>query len=198
MVKRKLKSVLYRDRRRPVETRVKDLLGRMTIQEKLRQMGYESSSRFAKNGKFSPQLAKKFLAGIGIGGLEDPRMEAKTGAQLLNRIQKFLMTNTRLGIPALVAAECLHGHMSPGATIFPQAIALGSSWDTTLLKKIATTIAREARAVGVSQALAPDLDLARDPRWGRVEETYGEDPYLVGRMGLAYIKGILAVIGGIC
>ena len=190
MVKGKLKSVLYRDRRRPVETRVKDLLGRMTIQEKLRQMGYESSSRFARNGKFSTELARKLFGSIGIGGLEDPRMDPKTGAKLLNRIQKFLISNTRLGIPALVAAECIHGHMSPGATIFPQAIALASSWDTALLKKMAATVAIEARAVGVSQALAPDLDLARDPRWGRVEETYGEDPYLVGRMGLAYIKGL--------
>ena len=151
---------------------------------------YADCAQFAKNGRFSTELAKKFSTDLGVGGLQDPRMAPKPTANLVNAIQRHLKKNTRLGIPALVASECLHGHMSVGATVFPQAIALGSSWNTDLVKKVAATAAREARAVGVCQALSPDLDLARDPRWGRVEETYGEDPHLVGRMGVAYVKGL--------
>ncbi len=162
----------------------------MTLEEKMRQMGYADCAQFAENGKFSAEPAKKFFKGLGVGGLQDPRMAPKIAAKFVNAIQKFLIKNTRLGIPALVTSECLHGHMSTGATIFPQAIALASSWNTDLVKKVATTAAREARAVGVCQAFSPDLDLARDPRWGRVEETYGEDPHLVGRMGVAYVKGL--------
>ena len=190
MIRIRPKSALYVDRQQPLETRVRDLLERMTLEEKIRQMGYTCCVQFAKKGKFSAKLAKDFFKGIGIGGLQDPRMDPKTGAELVNAIQKFLLNDTRLRIPALIASECLHGHMSPGATIFPQAIGLASSWNTELLTKITTIIAKEARAVGVSQAFSPDLDLARDPRWGRVEETYGEDPYLVSRMGVAYIKGL--------
>jgi len=85
-------------------------------------------------------------------------MAPKIAAKLVNAVQKYLIKNTRLGIPALVSSECLHGHMSTGATIFPQAIALASSWNTDLVKKVATTAAREARAVGVCQAFSPDLD----------------------------------------
>jgi len=108
----------------------------------------------------------------------------------VNAVQRHLVKRTRLGIPALVISECLHGHMSGGATVFPQAIALASTWDTDLIGLLAQAAAKEARAVGVAQALGPDLDLARDPRWGRVEETYGEDPYLVARMGVAYIRAM--------
>ena len=190
MVKTRPESALYLDPQRPVDTRVRDLLGRMTLEEKIRQMNYADCAQFAKNGKFSAELAKKFFKSLGVGGLQDPRMTPKASAQLVNDVQKFLIKKTRLGIPALVASECLHGHMSKGATVFPQAIALGSSWNTDLVKKVASTAAREARAIGVRQAFSPDLDLARDPRWGRVEETYGEDPYLVGRMGVAYVKGL--------
>jgi beta-glucosidase len=162
----------------------------MTLEEKVRQMGFADCAQFARKGRFSAKLAKEFFRGLGIGGLQDPRMNPKTSIELVNNIQKFLMNNTRLGIPALICSECLHGYMSPGATIFPQAIGLASSWNAALLKKIAAVAAKEARALGAAQAFSPDLDLARDPRWGRVEETYGEDPYLVSRMGVAYIKGL--------
>ena len=190
MAKKKSGSVLYLDPRYPAEQRVQDLLKRMTLEEKVRQMGYASCTQFTRNDKFSTNLAKDFFKGLGIGGLESPRINSKNSAELVKAVQKFLMNSTRLRIPAFVTSECLHGHMSPGATIFPQAIGLASSWNADLLTKISTIIAKEARAVGVSQAFSPDLDLARDPRWGRVEETYGEDPYLVSQMGVAYIKGL--------
>ena len=190
MTVKKVKPVLYLDSRRPVETRAKDLLGRMTLEEKFRQMGYADCAQFAKNGKFSANLAKDFFKTLGVGGLSDPRMAPKPSAELVNAIQKFLINKTRLGIPALVTSECLHGHMSIGATIFPQAIGMASSWNPGLVRQVAATAAKEARAVGVSQAFSPDLDLARDPRWGRVEETYGEDACLVGRMGVAYVRGL--------
>ena len=184
------KKAAYLDPQCNIEARIRDLLGRMTLEEKVRQMGYTPSRNVMKDGKFSLAMARKAIGKLGIGGLEDSRLEGKLAVRAANAIQEYLAKNTRLGIPALIMAECLHGHMSMGATIFPQAIALASTWDTDLIGQVATVAAKEARAVGVSQALSPDLDLARDPRWGRVEETYGEDPYLAARLGVAYIKGI--------
>ena len=190
MTRKKRKCQLYLDPAKPVEDRVRNLLEQMTLKEKIRQMGYVTSPHLIQNGKFSSALAKKFFKGTGIGGIEDPRLGGRASAQFVNAVQDFVKNNTRLGIPALFCAETLHGHMSPGATIFPQAIGLASSWNSTLVKQISGIIARETRASGAAQALSPNLDLARDPRWGRVEETYGEDPCLVGQMGLAYIRGI--------
>ena len=180
----------YQDARLPVEARVRDLLGRMTLDEKVRQMSLCDAAQFICDGRVSPQAVSDHFGDRGIGCLQDPRAEAQTNVATLNAIQRHLVEQTRLGIPALVISECLHGHMSGGATIFPQAIGLASTWNPELLQRMAAATAREARAVGVAQALAPDLDLARDPRWGRVEETYGEDPYLVSRMGVAYIRGM--------
>lgn len=174
----------------PPDTRARDLLQTMTLDEKLRQMGQIDTNAVAKNGKFSNVLAKKAFNDLSIGTVQDPRLDPATGAKLVNDIQTYLTRRTRLGIPALVVSECLHGHMSPGATIFPQAIALAGTWNTALIHDMAAVAAREARAVGVAQALSPDLDLAREPRWGRTEETYGEDPYLCERMGVAYITGL--------
>lgn len=179
-------SGTYRDPALSLDGRVEDLLARMTLEEKLRQMGMVDSLRCAKDGKFA---AAPLLAS-GIGAIQDPRKDPETNAALVTRIQHYLIRNTRLGIPALVVGECLHGHMSGGATIFPQSIGLAASWDPGLVRNIASAAAREARATGVNQGLAPDLDLGRDPRWGRIEETYGEDPYLVSRMGAAYVRGL--------
>ena len=190
MVKKTSKSVLYLEADQPVEARVRDLLGRMTLEEKVRQMGFGNSLQVARKGKFSVKLARDFFKGMSIGGLQDPRLEPRQTAELVNGIQRFLMEKTRLGIPALTAGECLHGHMSGGATVFPQAIGLGSTWNAELVKKVASVAAKEAWLVGVRQSFSPDLDLARDPRWGRVEETYGEDPYLVGQLGAAYVRGL--------
>jgi len=116
-------------------------------------------------------------------------MEPAVSAKLAADLQDYLRHNTRLGIPALIVAEALHGVMTPEATVFPQAIGLASSWDTDLVGEIAAAIGAEAAAIGIDQVLAPVLDLARDPRWGRVEETYGEDPCLAAAMGTAYVRG---------
>jgi beta-glucosidase len=180
----------YRNASLPVETRVRDLMERMTLEDKFRQIVQFDAAACLKDGKFSPALAKKLFKGLGIGTLQDPRLSPRPSAEAVNALQRFLKENTRLGIPGLVTSECLHGHMSQGATIFPQAIGLSSTWEPELVKQMSAVAAREARAVGVAQALSPDLDLAREPRWGRVEETYGEDPYLCTRMGVAYIKGL--------
>ena len=133
MAKKKSGSVLYLDPRCSTEQRVKYLLAKMTLEEKVRQMGFADCAHFTRNGKFSTKLAKDFFKDLGVGGLQDPRMDPKTAAEVINAIQKFLINNTRLGIPAFVTSECLHGHMSRGATIFPQAIAMASSWNTNLV-----------------------------------------------------------------
>lgn len=188
--KREAKSLPYRDPTRAVETRVRDLVERMTLSEKVRQMGMVAIADLLVHGKVSGAALKDCVGPAGVGALSDPRIEPVPCANAVNRVQKYLVEHTRLGIPGLVHGETLHGYMSPGATVFPQAIGLGSTWNPRLIQKMAAAIAHEARSLGTAQALAPNLDLARDPRWGRVEETYGEDPYLVGRMGVAYVKGI--------
>lgn len=161
---------LYHDATRPAETRAQDLLARMTLEEKVRQMSQHDAGLLDR-----PEALRTALS-QGIGTLQDPRIGPRENAERVNAIQRYLVEETRLGIPALVISECLHGHMSDGATIFPQAIGLASTWNPALIGRMAAATAKEARATGVAQALAPDLDLARDARWGRVEETYGEDP----------------------
>jgi len=181
---------VYKDPKADVDARVSDLLERMTLEEKVRQTGMVRSAEIMKSGSVSVRALRERVGRLGAGCLDSPRIESKANAKAVNAVQRYLAQKTRLGIPALVTDETLHGHMSPGATVFPQAIALGSTWNPTLAARVAAVAAKEARAVGVNQALGPDLDLARDPRWGRVEETYGEDPYLVSRIGAAYIKAM--------
>lgn len=180
----------YLDPSQPIEERINDLLSRMTLEDKFRQMGMHTTRFVCENGKFSKKLADEFFKGIGIGVMEDPRLEPEDTATLINEVQKYLIENTRLGIPALISSECLHGFVNPGATMFPQAITMGSSWNPELVREVAAAIAKEASSCGSKQALAPDLDLARELRWGRVEETYGEDPYLCSVLGAEYIKGL--------
>ena len=185
-----------------VETKVKDLLQRMTLEEKVAQLGSAAckldsiaSPSLLENGKFSKQKAEQILAqGIGqitrlMGGttvLRNPR----EAAEIANEIQRFLVEETRLGIPATIHEECLSGYMVYGGTTFPQAVGLASTWDPKLVQRITATIRRQMRSVGAHQGLSPVLDIARDPRWGRSEETFGEDPYLVATMGVAYVKGL--------
>jgi beta-glucosidase len=175
---------------RGVEDRVAELLSRMDTEDKLRQMRMYSSRQLADGDRFSPPKARELFAGRGIGAVEYRDLPSSACAAFFNELQEFLGSETRLGIPALVTGETLHGIMIPGATVFPQAIALASTWDTSLVAEVASAAAREASAMGIVQALAPDLDLARDPRWGRVEETYGEDPYLCTRLGVSYIRAL--------
>jgi len=191
MAKRKSNAQLpYQDPKLDVSRRVADLLKRMSLEEKHRQLIVCPFRKLMNRGRLSAAAAKAELSPHGIGAMDDPRLDPKSNATSINAVQRHLVGRTRLGIPALVQGECLHGHLSPGATVFPQAIGQASTWNVDLIGRMAEAAAREARAVGVVQAFAPDLDLARDPRWGRVEETFGEDPYLVERLGVAYIRGM--------
>lgn len=190
----------YRNPNLPIERRVADLLGRMTIEEKVAQMQTlwvrkpqerRPNGNFGDRGDFSAAEAAVVMKnGIGGIGRQRERTDARRGATYANAVQKWLKENTRLGIPAMLHDEILHGLMAVGGTNFPTPISLASSWDTELITKIFTAAALETRIRGSHHVLGPNLDLARDPRWGRTEETYGEDPYLVSRMGVAAIKAI--------
>lgn len=188
--KRTSETMRYRDPAADVESRVRDLVGRMTLAEKVRQMGMVAIADCCHRGKVTQKGLKERLGNLGAGALRDLQFGPVGNAEAINEVQQYLMHKTRLGIPGLVHGETLHGYMSPGATVFSQAIGLASTWNPPLIREMAAAVALEARAQGVVQALAPDLDLARDARWGRVEETYGEDPYLAARFGVAYVKGV--------
>lgn len=190
----------YRNPSLPIERRVADLLSRMTIEEKVAQMTTlwtkkpqqrKPNGNFGDRGDFSPEEAAAVMKhGIGEIARQRERTDARRGAEYANAVQKWLKENTRLGIPAILHDEILHGLMAVGGTNFPTPIAMASSWDTELITKVFTAAALETRLRGSQHVLGPNLDLARDPRWGRTEETYGEDPYLVSRMGVAAIKAI--------
>ena len=206
-----LQTPVYKDPRQPVDKRVDDLLARMTLDEKVAQLEtiWEQKSKVeTANGAFSPELASKNFP-AGIGGFARPsdyrgvtqsngaagasgetvNRDARQTAEFVNAAQHWAVEHTRLGIPILMHEESLHGYVARGATSFPQAIALASTWDPELVSRVFSVAAREARARGATLVLAPVVDVARDPRWGRIEETYGEDPYLVTQMGLAAVRG---------
>lgn len=181
----------------PVEKRVADLLGRMTLPEKTAQLYCFGRAvelvdiLLDEDGKVLPgKLAELFPHGICQLGRPAQRSSPRDTAGLTRTIQKFLVEETRLGIPALFNEEGVHGLMATGSTSFPQAIALASTWDESLVEEVYTVVAREARVRGSNYVYAPVLDLARDPRWGRVEETFGEDPHLVSRLGVATVCGL--------
>ncbi len=183
----------YQDVARSTAERVDDLLSQMTLDEKIAQLGSYWVYEILDGLEFSPEKAGKLLArGVGQitrkGGASNVR--PSESARLANSIQRYLIENTRLGIPAVVHEECCSGYMARGATVFPQAIGVASTWEPELVEAMADVIRLQMRSVGAHQALAPVLDVARDARWGRVEETLGEDPYLTARLGVAYVKGI--------
>jgi beta-glucosidase len=173
--------------------RARDLLGRMTIAEKVAQLGSFWGFSIVRSSRFDPVKAAILLAD-GIG--EITRIAGSTNLRpgeavaVANDIQRYLLSETRLGIPAIVHEESLHGLLARDAPCFQQAIGAAASFDPELLGEVAGTIRRRMIATGARHALAPVLDLARDPRWGRIEETYGEDPYLAASMGIAYIRAI--------
>lgn len=180
----------YRNPHLAIPDRVADLLSRMTLEEKVEQLAGGESSRFAvidPTGTFTDETAKQVLASY---ERPDLVLEPKKAAILRNGVQRYFKEKTRLGIPHLFMGEGLHGAMAYGSTSFPQAIGLASTWDPALVKQVFTAAGDEARSQGYGQVFTPVLDLARDPRWGRTEETYGEDPYLVSRMGVAAITGL--------
>jgi len=189
----------YRDPALSPEKRVKDLLSRMTLQEKAAQMfsvwQQKPLTLVDADGKFDLSKAKQsFKNGHGLGQVGRPSdagkgLNPRQMAETTNAIQKFFLENSRLGIPVIFHEECLHGHAAVGGTSYPQPIALASTFNPALIESIFTATALETRSRGGHQALTPVVDVARDPRWGRVEETYGEDPYLVSRMGIAAVRG---------
>ena len=138
-------------------------------------------------GTFTDEQARKILTNEWGNEL---KFTPRQAAILRNAVQRYQREKTRLGIPVVFHGEALHGYMEYGSTSFPQALGLASTWDPALVKRIFTAIGDEAGSRGSGQVFSPVLDLARDPRWGRTEETYGEDPYLVSRMGVAAIEGL--------
>lgn len=187
------KKAIYRDAGRTGAERTDDLLGRMTLREKVAQLGAVWAASILEDGRFSADKARELLQ-HGTGQVT--RIGASTvlrpaqSAAALNALQRHLREETRLGIPAVLHEESCAGFLARDATQFPQAIGLASTWDPELIEQIAGVIREQMLAVGARQTLAPVLDVARDPRWGRVEETFGEDPYLVSRMGVAYVRGV--------
>ncbi|MCP3995878.1 MAG: beta-glucosidase [bacterium] len=183
----------YRDPNLSTAERVEDLLARMTLKEKLAQMGSVWVFQLLEAMEFDDTKADELLRhGLGqvtrVAGASN--LDPAGVAHLANTIQKYLVEKTRLGIPAIVHEEATAGYMARGATEFPQNVGLAATWEPELARRIGSQIAAEMRAAGAHQALAPVLDVCRDPRWGRVEETFGEDPYLVSAFGTATIEGL--------
>ena len=185
---------LYKQAKVPAERRVQDLLGRMTVEEKVRQLDmyagatgvmdtHTDETHVAATARFVAEKAEALWGSLGVGSVHD----LNASPAQYNTMQRWIIEHGRLGIPALFIEEALHG--SDTGTVFPAPLNLAATWDTDLARETASAIAAEARAKGVGMILAPVLDLAREPRWGRIEEDFGEDPYLTGQMGLAYTRG---------
>lgn len=195
----------YKDASLPVAERVEDLLSRMTLQEKVGQLtcmlGWEMYTKQAGgvevSGAFKEALAEKQVGMLWATLRADPwtQKTVKTGlnpelaAQATNALQKYVLEHSRLGIPLFIAEECPHGHMAIGTTVFPTSIGQASTWNPALIGRMAIAIAGEARRQGAHIGYGPVLDLAREPRWSRVEESYGEDPFLIAEMGRAVVEG---------
>src|SRR4029079_14869919 len=171
----------YRDARVPVDERVKDLLGRMTLEEKFWQLfmipgDLDNPADDYSKGIFGPQIS------AGSAGT------ARGHAERINAIQRYFVGMTRLGIPIIPFEEAVHGLNREGATMFPAAIARAARWDARLMARVSAAIARETRTRGIRQVLSPVVNIADDVRWGRVEETYGEDPHLASVMTRAFVR----------
>jgi len=177
----------YRDASLPPEQRAADLVKRMTLEEKVDQLA--GGRRRAAQHASDPE-EKQIFEDLGKLYREDSQVSPHDAATLRNRAQHYLVEKTRLGIPGIFQGEALHGFMSYGATSFPQVLGLASTWDPELVQQAFKAAADEMASSGVNQAFTPVLDLGRDPRWGRTEETYGEDPYLVSRFAVAAVNGL--------
>jgi beta-glucosidase len=193
---------VYEDHRKPIEQRALDLLSKMTLEEKVAQLKspWEGKAKMFTQNTFDRNKAlQAFPNGLGeilsfshgsFVLLPEKAPHAAQVAQLANEAQKFFINQTRLGIPVLFCEEALHGLMVKDGTMFPSSLGMASSWNEELTGRVFQAIAAEARAIGTHRVLAPVLDLALDPRWGRTEETMGEDPYLVSRLGVAKVKAL--------
>lgn len=185
---------LYRDPEASIEARVEDLISKMTLAEKVAQVQSVSLRDSTAEEEGLAGIVNAVRDGIseGIGQIEntfDPR-STEESVQEVNDLQRQLVEETRLGVPALIGSECAHGHAGEGSTILPVPLAMASSWNPDLVEKAFRVAGREARVRGAHEAHTPVLDLGRDPRWGRIEETFGEDTYLVSQMGLAAVSGL--------
>ena len=201
---------LYRNASAPVAARVADLMARMTLEEKVAQIrtAWAAKGDMIDELAFNPAKASAaFPDGIGhvtrpsdkrgvpgisgaAGGTAARWRTPDQTVDFINALQRWATQETRLGIPVLLHEESLHGYMATEATMFPQAIALAGTFDLDLMRRVQSLTAREVRARGVPLVLSPVVDIVRDPRWGRIEETWGEDPYLVGEMGVAAVEGL--------
>ena len=199
------KMDIYENPTLDIESRVEDILSQMTLEEKIGQMltslGWHMYERVGDDVRLTKRLTEE-LDKYHIGSLwgfmrADPwtQRTLKTGLnptlapKAVNKLQRYVIEKTRLGIPLFLAEECPHGHMAIGTTVFPTSIGQSSTWNLKLIEQMGRAIAKEARAQGAHIGYGPVLDLARDPRWSRVEETYGEDPFLIGKMGEALVRG---------
>lgn len=197
----------YKNASLPVRDRVQDLLERMTIEEKIGQliqpMGWKTYLKQDDGTVTVTEEFKEEIAKGGVGSLygvlrADPWTEVtletglspKQGAEATNEIQRYVMENSRLGIPVLFGEECSHGHMAIGATVFPVPLTVGSAWNTDLYRQMCQAIAVETRSQGGAATYSPVLDVVRDPRWGRTEECFAEDPYLIGELAVEAVKGL--------
>ena len=193
----------YKNANNTVESRVADLLGRMTLEEKIAQLhaiwlvlSEDGNHQMRTDSFVGGNAVEDIFAGLrdGLGQVTRPlgtrAIEPRNGVRALNHLQKFFVEETRLGIPVMSHEECLSGTMARGGTLFPSSLAYGATWNPELIEKVGAAIGQELRSIGCRQGLAPVLDVARDARWGRTEETFGEDPYLVGLLASAYVRGI--------
>lgn len=186
-------KMLYKDPGQPVDVRVEDLLSRMTLEEKAAQLCGDLAASFIVDGKLSHEaLKEKFKDGHGritqysLVGLVSP----KQIAEITNELQDFFVNETRLGIPVALQSENLCGYPGAGGTLFPAQINVGATWKPELAEEMSSIIGQESRAVGITSAMSPVIDVSRDPRWGRTYETYGEDQYLISQMGIHYVRGM--------
>ena len=200
---------IYKDPSRPVEQRVEDLLSRMTVEEKVAQLrsAWPACRLYVKQGAKAEMgdALKKELTGVAMGKLggllrgdffsgvtAEAALTPGQGAELVNQIQRHIREHTRLGIPILIGDDGNHCHLGLRGTIFPSNFSMGSTWNRQLEERIGRAIAAESRSRGQTVVYAPDLDVLRDPRFGRSDENYSEDPYLVGQMGAAMVRGLQA------
>jgi beta-glucosidase len=185
-------TMTYKDPEADIEKRVKSLLSQMTVEEKVNQLvSCFPDYKTDENGNFviGQEFLDKLVNGIGSIQYINSPLEARKDAVFINMVQRTAVENSRLGIPLIIAGEALHGLVGHGGTSFPQAIGLAATWDTELIHRIYTNVARETRSRGTNLVFSPLLDISRDPRWGRMEETYGEDTWLVSQIGLAAVNG---------
>ena len=183
--------IVYKDSSQPVDKRVEDLLSRMTVKEKLRQLNQIDCGSVMEDGRLNEARLMEVIGETGVGSVQGITIPSWEITEFFNGVQRYCIEKTRLGIPIFTTTESLHGAIHDGSTVFPQSIALASTFDPDLAYRMTRAISEELLSEGANQNLCPVVDVTRDPRWGRTEETFGEDPFLNGTFGTAEVKGYL-------